>query len=97
MLGLHFVVGTGKYTNEVKGPSDMAYVNSLIEADERRDTQANACAHPEGSIECFFDSAELSTEHAEWCSICGAYRVNSGCDNKPWTLPQSIKRMVGQS
>lgn len=47
LLGLHFVVGSAKYTDEEKGPSDMAYVNSLIEADERQRTIPIAVARYE--------------------------------------------------
>lgn len=47
------------------------------------------CEHPEESVEYFWDTAEESAEHAEWCSICGAYRVAAGCHDKPWTLPKA--------
>lgn len=48
------------------------------------------CKHPEESVECFFDSHPEATEHAEWCSLCGAYRVNSGYGDTPWILPKTL-------
>lgn len=72
MLGLHFVADENPYP-EANGPADMAYINRLIEEDEKRG---------EGAEE-LWDGSPKGVVHTVYGSIPAPARVMPSVCGKP--------------